>query len=49
MRFRSFKEQDLSNPIFKVGMLFESVELLRKAVTKYSIKERVQIHYSKNE
>ncbi|XP_066322731.1 uncharacterized protein [Miscanthus floridulus] len=49
LRFRSFKEKDLRNPIFKVGMLFESVELLRKAVTEYNIKERVQIHYSRNE
>jgi hypothetical protein len=32
LRFRSFKEQDLSNPIFIVGMLFESIELLRKVL-----------------
>jgi hypothetical protein len=31
----------MANPIFKVGMLFESVEVLRKAVTEYSVKQRV--------
>jgi hypothetical protein len=49
MRFKSFKDSDLENPIFKVGMIFDSVEMLRKAVTEYSLKHRVQISLPRNE
>ncbi|CAO2204608.1 unnamed protein product [Urochloa humidicola] len=49
LRFKSFKPEDISNPKFKVGMLFASVEVLRKAVTEYSIKERVEIKLPRNE
>jgi hypothetical protein len=31
LRFRTFRDQDMANPIFKVGILFESVEVLRAA------------------
>lgn len=48
-RFKSFREEDMSNPVFKVGMLFESVELLRKAITEYSVKHRVGIKMPRNE
>jgi hypothetical protein len=40
---RSFRPEDLHNPIFKGGMKFDSVEVLRKAITEYSIKNRVNI------
>ena len=33
LKFKTFKEEDMDNPIFKVGMLFPSVEMLRKAIT----------------
>ena len=46
---RSFKPEDLQNPIFKVGMKFDSVEVLRKAITEYSIKNRVEIKMTKND
>jgi len=46
---RSFKPEDLQNPIFKVGMKFDSVEVLRKAITEYSIKNRVEIKMHKND
>ena len=49
LRFINFRDQDVGNPIFKVGMLFESVEVLRKAVTEYSVKQRVDIWFSRNE
>jgi hypothetical protein len=49
LRFKTFRDQDMANPIFKVGMLFESVEVLRKAVTEYSVKQRVDIWFSRNE
>jgi hypothetical protein len=37
------------NPIFKVGMKFDSVELFMKAITKYNIKNRVEIKIPKND
>jgi len=47
--FKSFKHEDLVNPVFKVGMIFESVELLRKAIIEYSLKHRVDIKMPRNE
>ena len=49
MRFRSFMPEDLSNPVFKVGMVFPSVEVLRKAITEYSLKNRVEIKMPRND
>jgi hypothetical protein len=48
-RFKSFREPDMENPVFKVGMIFDSVEMLRKAITEYSLKHRVQISLPRNE
>ncbi|WVZ96118.1 hypothetical protein U9M48_041794 [Paspalum notatum var. saurae] len=36
----SFRSEDVSNPIFKIGMKFASVELLRSAITEYGLKQR---------
>ena len=33
LRFKSWSAEDLSNPVFKPGMVFPSVEVLRKAIT----------------
>jgi hypothetical protein len=49
LRFKSFISEDIDNPIFKVGMIFESVEMLRKAITQYSMKLRVEIKMPRNE
>jgi len=49
LRFKSFKSEDIDNPIFKVGMIFESVGMLRKAITQYSMKQRVEIKMPRNE
>jgi hypothetical protein len=46
---RSFRPEDLHNPIFKVGMKFGSVQMLRKAITEYSIKNRVEIKMPTND
>ena len=48
-KFKSFRDADLENPVFKVGMLFDSVQMLRKAVTEYSLKHRVDISFTRNE
>jgi len=39
----SFRPEDIENLIFKLGIKFDSIELLRKAISEYSIKERVEI------
>jgi hypothetical protein len=49
LRFKSFRSEDIDNPIFKVGMIFKSVEMLRKAITQYSMKQRVEIKMPRNE
>jgi hypothetical protein len=36
-------EVDMDNPTFKLGMLFSCVEEVRKALTTYSIRNRVKI------
>ncbi|XP_044974030.1 tRNA modification GTPase MnmE-like [Hordeum vulgare subsp. vulgare] len=43
-RFKTFNLLvEMENPHFKLGMVFDSVELLRKAVAHYAVKNRVQI------
>jgi hypothetical protein len=42
MRFKSFREQNMNNPICKVGHMFASPEVLRKAITEYNLKHRVE-------
>ena len=49
MRFQSFRDSDMSNPRFKVGMVFDSMVVLKRAITEYSVKERVDIRYPRNE
>jgi hypothetical protein len=49
VRFQSFRQQDTRNPMFKVGQMFASPELLRQAITEYSLKQRVEIKMPRNE
>ena len=49
LKFKIFKDEDMNNPILKVGMLFPSIEMLRKATTDYSLKERVEIKLPRND
>ena len=46
---KSFGPEDMNNPIFKIGMKFPSVEVLRKAITEYSLKHRVHIKMPRND
>lgn len=39
----------MANLVFKVGMMFETVEILRKAVNEYSLRNRVDINMPRNE
>lgn len=49
LRLKSFREEDMDNPSFSVGMVFASVEMLRKAITQYSVKNRVEIKMPRND
>ncbi|KAM0912301.1 hypothetical protein ACQ4PT_012972 [Festuca glaucescens] len=49
LRFKFFREADLTNPKFYVGQVFSSVELLRKAVRTYSCIHRKDIKFLVND
>ncbi len=49
LRFKSFNLEDINNPVFKDGMVFPSVEVIRKTITKYSLKNRVDIKLPRND
>jgi hypothetical protein len=49
MRFATFRAEDMNNPTFKVGMVFDCVQTLRAAITEYSLKQRVDIKFARNE
>ncbi|CAN6268941.1 unnamed protein product [Urochloa humidicola] len=49
LKFKTFVPEDLNNPSFAIGMCFSSVEMVRKAVTEYSLKHRVDIKMPRND
>jgi len=49
IKLKCFNPEDLVNPSFRVGMVFSSVELLRKAINEYSLKHRVDIKLPRND
>ncbi|OEL21471.1 hypothetical protein BAE44_0017511, partial [Dichanthelium oligosanthes] len=46
---KSFRHEDVNNPIFRIKTKFPSVEVLRKAITEYSLKHRVEIRLPRND
>ncbi|KAM0837747.1 hypothetical protein ACQ4PT_061432 [Festuca glaucescens] len=49
-KFKEFNaEVDMEAPVFKVGMLFSSMEEFRRALNSYSVNERVNIRKTRNE
>jgi hypothetical protein len=42
-RLKSFKDEDLNDPTFSVGLMFPNVQKLREALTEYSVRNRVEI------
>jgi hypothetical protein len=49
MLFSHFFEDDLTNPVFHVGLMFSSVERLRRAITKCSVRNKVEIKMARND
>ncbi|KAK3146657.1 hypothetical protein QOZ80_3BG0269560 [Eleusine coracana subsp. coracana] len=49
LKFKTWMPEDINNPVFKVGMVFGSVQEIRKAITEYSLKNRVSIKLVRNE
>ena len=47
--FKSFRDEDMRNPTFSVGLVFPSVQKLREAINEYSVKNRVEIKMPRNE
>jgi hypothetical protein len=47
--FKAFMEEDMHDPKFQVGQIFQSVDMLRKAIREYSCKQRRNITLPKNE
>jgi hypothetical protein len=48
--FKSFNsEVDMVEPHFNVGMMFATIEEVRKVITKYSIKEKVPVKKDRND
>lgn len=41
--FRTFRPLDLNNHVFKVRMVLATVELLRREITEYGVKNRVEL------
>ncbi|KAE8811418.1 hypothetical protein D1007_11801 [Hordeum vulgare] len=47
LKFKSFRAGDLHRPMFHVGKVFESVELLRAAIKEYRCQNRVDTNYGR--
>jgi hypothetical protein len=49
LKFKSFTPDDLNNPTFKIDMSFPSIEMVRKAVTKYNLRHRLDVKMPRND
>lgn len=49
VKFKTWREVDMNNPTFKVGLVFSSVQHLRDAIAEYNVGNRVQIKMPRNE
>ena len=48
-KFKSFRKEDLHDPQFKIGQVFQSPEMFRKAVREYACKNRFDIKLRVND
>ena len=49
MKFNNFTQEDMSNPSFKSGIVFDTAETLRATITKYSLRNSVDIKLPRND
>ncbi|CAN6164305.1 unnamed protein product [Urochloa humidicola] len=49
LKFKTFREEDMDNPTFYVGLVFPSVQKLREAIIEYGVRNRVQIKMPRND
>lgn len=49
LKFKTFRTEDLSAPKFKIGLIFESVDMLRKAIKEYACQERRDVRLPIND
>jgi hypothetical protein len=47
--FKSFRDEDMTNPTFSVGLVFPSREKLREAINEYTVRNRVDIKLPRND
>jgi hypothetical protein len=47
--FKSFRDEDMTNPAFSVGLVFPTVEKLREAINEYTVRNRVDIKLPRND
>lgn len=47
--FKSFRDEDMKKPTLLVGLVFPSVEKLREAIDEYSVRNRVEIKWPRND
>ncbi|KAM0906693.1 hypothetical protein ACQ4PT_016609 [Festuca glaucescens] len=49
LRFKTFRPEDLTAPVFRVGLKFEDVALLRRAIKEYACQNRRDINIPIND
>jgi hypothetical protein len=43
LKFKTFRPEDLSTPVFKIGLKFEDLSLLRREIKEYACQNRRDI------
>ena len=49
LKFKTFRDEDMNDPTFYVGLVFPSVQKLREAIIEYGVRHRVQIKMPRND
>lgn len=46
---KSFRDEDMNNPTFSVGLVFPDVKKLREAINEYAVRNRVEVRLPRND